>query len=267
MRINCVVILICCLATLLSCNNSIDKKQAVRSAVTPKDNGSNQSNIVYKTDHLSIQKLSDHVYRHESFLSTKDFGKVPCNGMVVINQNEIVVFDTPADEKSAVELIKYFTEKLKSRIIAVVATHFHEDCVAGMNIFFACGIPAYASNKTISLLRAKGRNFSQPINGFNDSLSWNIGDKKVYAHYFGEGHTRDNIVGYFPNDNAVFGGCLIKELNATKGNLEDANTDAWSQTVKNIKQHFPAAKIVIPGHGKWGDYRLFDYTIKLFEAK
>ncbi|MDZ7613831.1 MAG: hypothetical protein U5K51_09100 [Flavobacteriaceae bacterium] len=57
-------------------------------------------------------------------------------------------------------------------------------------------------------------NLRKPINDFNESLTLSIGNKKVNAEYFGEGHTKDNIVGYFPNENAVFGGCLIKEVGA-----------------------------------------------------
>ncbi len=93
----------------------------------------------------------------------------------------------------------------------------------------------------------------------------NVGDKKVYAEYFGEGRTKDNIIGYFPEDNAMFGGCLIKELDAKKGNLEDANIKEWPETVRKLKQKYPQTKIVIPGHGKPGGTELFDYTINLFE--
>jgi metallo-beta-lactamase class B len=84
--------------------------------------------------------------------------------------------------------------------------------------------------------------------------------------FFGEGHTKDNVVGYFPDDKAVFGGCLIKEVGSGKGNLEDANVAEWSQTVSKVKQFYPEAKIVIPGHGETGGTELFDYTIKLFLA-
>ncbi|MNY76298.1 Beta-lactamase type II precursor [compost metagenome] len=63
----------------------------------------------------------------------------------------------------------------------------------------------------------------------------------------------------------MFGGCLIKEVEASKGYLGDANVKEWSQTVKKIKQRFPDAKIIIPGHGNIGGTELLDYTIKLFK--
>ena len=219
--------------------------------------------VVYRSDNLIIQKLSDHVYQHISFLNTTDFGKVDCNGMIVVNENEAVVFDTPADNESSAELIGYL-KKQHYRINAIIPTHFHDDCVGGLEKFNENDIPSYASNKTITLLKNKGKKFSNPMQGFDDSLTLNVGNKKVYLRFFGEGHTKDNIVGYFPDGKAVFGGCLIKEVGAGKGNLEDANVAVWPETVRKLKQAYPQVGIVIPGHGKTGGVELFDYTIKLF---
>lgn len=220
---------------------------------------------LYQTQNLIIQKISNHTYTHISFLKTIDFGNVACNGMIVVNQNEAIIFDTPSDNKGAEELINYVTKTLKCKIKAIIPTHFHNDCVGGLEKFNEYKIPAYASAKTIELLNQHGLKFSKPINSFDKEFNIKIGHKKVYAAYFGEGHTRDNIIGYFPEDNAIFGGCLIKESGASKGFLGDANINTWSETVRKIKQTYPEAKIVIPGHGKWGGTELFDYTIKLFD--
>ncbi|WP_338356235.1 subclass B1 metallo-beta-lactamase [Yeosuana marina] len=221
--------------------------------------------IIYQTKDLIIKKLSNHIYEHISFLNTDDFGKVACNGMLVVNENKGVIFDTPTDNKSSLELINFVTNQLKSEITAVIPTHFHEDCVGGIQEFEAHNIPTYATNQTTELLKNHGQKFSKPVIEFNKTLMLNIGDKKVYAEYFGEGHTKDNIIGYFPEDNAIFGGCLIKNVGASKGYLGDANINKWSETVSKVKLKYPEVKIIIPGHGKWGGTELFDYTIKLFE--
>ena len=63
----------------------------------------------------------------------------------------------------------------------------------------------------------------------------------------------------------MFGGCLIKELNASKGYLGDANVKVWPTTVSKIQKQFPNVKTIVPGHGNSGDKKLLDYTIKLFE--
>lgn len=243
-------------------NQAEQDSNKVKSKSLPVD-----SLITYQTENLIIKKLSNHIYEHISFLNTDDFGKVACNGMLVINENKGIIFDTPTDNKSSLELINFVNNELKSVIIAVIPTHFHKDCVGGIQEFEEHNIPTYSTHKTIELLKKNGQNFTKPIIEFDNSLTFNIGNKKVYAEYFGEGHTKDNIIGYFPEDNAIFGGCLIKNVGASKGYLGDANTNKWSETVRKVKLKYPEVKIVIPGHGKWGGAELFDYTIKLFELK
>lgn len=219
---------------------------------------------VYQSENLIVNQISENVYQHISFFNSETFGKVDCNGMIVRYKNEAVIFDTPVDDKSSAELINWVKQNLNAKIKAVISTHFHEDCVGGLKEFEKNNIPSYATNKTIQF--AKGRNFNVPANGFDNSLNLKVGNKKVYAAFFGEGHTKDNIIGYFPNEDIMFGGCLIKELNAGKGNLADANVKDWSKTVEKIKKKYPKVKIVIPGHGKIGGQSLLDYTINLFKT-
>lgn len=225
----------------------------------------NKDSIVYKTDNLVLVKLSEHVYQHVSFLQTQDFGKVACNGMVVVNDREATVFDTPTDNTGSEELIQVITQKLASKITAVVATHFHDDCVGGIQKFTELSIPFFASNKTIAFLKQKENKYVGQIQGFDKKLALPVGNKKVYVQYVGEGHTKDNVIGYFPADQAVFGGCLIKETGASKGYLGDANVSAWPETVRKLKKKYPQTKLVIPGHGKPGGTDLLDYTIQLFQ--
>lgn len=250
--------------TLSLNSNSLKIKQIRPTANHAADAALNDSVILYKSDNLIIQKLSEHVYQHISFLNTNDFGKVECNGMIVVNGNEAIIFDTPTNDESSAELINYLSKKHNYTIKAIVPTHFHEDCVGGLEKFNENNIPCYASNKTIALLKNKGRQFSKPIKGFNKKLTLDVAGKKVYVRFFGEGHTKDNVVGYFAEDKAIFGGCLIKEVDASKGYLGDANVSKWSQTVSKLKRTYPDAKIIIPGHGKSGGTELLDYTINLF---
>ncbi|WP_370895394.1 subclass B1 metallo-beta-lactamase [Chryseobacterium gossypii] len=219
--------------------------------------------IVYKTDNLMVIKLSDHVYQHISFLNTESFGKVSCNGMIVNDRNEAVIFDTPTDDKSSRELISWIKNSLHSRINAIVATHFHEDCLGGLKEFHNNNIPSYASNKTIELAKDKG--FNVPDHGFDGILTLKAGEKPVSVEFFGEGHTRDNVIAYFPDEKVMFGGCLIKETGASKGYLGDANVKEWPATVEKIKARYPDVKVIIPGHGKTGNRKLLDYTIELFK--
>jgi len=221
--------------------------------------------VVYQTDDLIITQISKNAYEHTSYLQTQDFGKVPCNGLVVSDSKEAIVFDTPTNNKSADELIKWITDKLHFKIKAIIPTHFHDDCLGGLKAFHEHHIPSYANFKTIAL--AKENKFEVPQNGFEKLLKLKLGKQTITAKFFGEGHTKDNVVGYFPSENILFGGCLIKELDASKGYLGDANVEVWSNTVDKIKKEYPGVKLVIPGHGERGDVKLLDYTINLFKVK
>lgn len=218
---------------------------------------------VYHSESLIITQISDNAFLHTSFLRTNDFGNVSCNGLIVRNSNEVLIFDTPTDNKSSEHLITFIKEQLRCKINAIVPTHFHNDCLGGLTSFHKVKIPSYGNYSTIKL--ATQSNVDAPKNGFNDSLKLSLGNTFAVVKYFGQGHTLDNVVGYFPSENILFGGCLIKELDATKGYLGDANIREWSYTVEKIKQEYANVKIVVPGHGEIGGKELLDYTIKLFK--
>jgi len=220
---------------------------------------------VYKTSDLIVTQISDNSFEHTSFKQTQDFGNVPCNGLIVRNSNEVIIFDTPTNNKSADNLIRWIKETLHCKINAIIPTHFHDDCLGGLKAFEENDIPSYAYFKTIEL--AKENNFVVPKNSFKDSLILKVGNESIIANFFGEGHTKDNVIGYFPSENIMFGGCLIKELDAGKGYLGDANVTDWSNTVEKVKKEYPNVKIIIPGHGEYGNKKLLDYTIKLFRGQ
>lgn len=224
--------------------------------------GKKEKQITLKTDTLEIVQLSEHTYVHISYLETESFGKVACNGVIVVDDGEAVVLDTPVDDAVSKELLGWLETQHVS-VKAVVATHFHDDCLGGLRTFHEKGIASYAHQKTIGLLPEKEG--ERPQNGFTGLTEIGVGDKKVLLDFVGEGHTPDNIIAYFPSEDVMFGGCLIKSIGASKGFLGDANVAEWSQTVSDIKSKYPNAAIVVPGHGESGNSELLDYTIGLFK--
>lgn len=226
------------------------------------DASSSDPRQVYASKDLIISQIAANSFKHTSFKQTNDFGNVPCNGLVVRNGNEVIVFDTPTGNDSSEELIKWIRDSLHCRVKAIIPTHFHDDCLGGLKAFHDKAIPSYANFKTIELARVN--QLTVPKNGFRDSLILKVGSEHVIVKFPGEGHTRDNVVGYFPADRVMFGGCLVKELNASKGYLGDANLAAWSNTVERVRAMYPDVNVVVPGHGESGDRRLLDYTIDLF---
>lgn len=251
------------LLLLFSCSapkadkNSNDNKQTDTSDIAISE--------VYKSDDLVILKHSEHIYQHISYLHFEKYGDIPCNGMIAINENEAIIFDTPVDSLSSKELINFINNQLNANIKALIPTHFHVDCIGGIKAFDNTDIPLYANSLTIKLLKKDSLTRYPKIQFFDNQLNLKVGDHEVIARYFGNGHTTDNIVGYYPEEKTLFGGCLIKAMDANKGNLADADTAKWSETVRLIKKEYQNLKWVIPGHGKSGSFLLLDYTIALFD--
>ena len=224
----------------------------------------NSQEIEFSTPNLKIEKLEENLFIHTSFLEIENYGSFPSNGLIYFNEDEAIIFDTPVNDSASKELINWIQNELKKNIKAVVINHFHTDCLGGLNEFNNREIETYARKLTYQL--AVDRNFKNlPSILFDNKLKLDVGNQTTITEFFGPGHTDDNVVTYIPEKNVLFGGCLIKELKAKKGNLKDANVSKWSETVQTIKERFPDVKFIIPGHGKVGGPELLDYTIQLFE--
>ncbi len=217
----------------------------------------------YSSETLKIRQLSENSFIHTSYLQTDSFGKVACNGYVYMNDGEALVFDTPSDTKTTAELLQWLENTKEQKVNGLVVNHFHIDAMGGISEFHKKGIPTYGYKKTLALIK---NDEDRPKKEFDEHLVLKVGDKKVVNRYFGEAHTVDNIISYIPNENLIYGGCMVKTLDAGKGNLEDANEKEWSKTIKKIKDAYPDLKTVIPGHGKHGGTELLDYTIELFKT-
>lgn len=233
------------LVLLYSCQNPPEKK------------------IIYKSNTLKIEQLTRNTFVHISYLETESYGKVPCNGLIFIDNNEAIVFDTPTNNKISSELISWINSSLNCEIKAVVINHYHVDCLGGLKEFHTNNIKSYASNFTIALSKKHQKEI--PKIGFQKSLALKIGNQKVMNTYIGEAHSKDNIVSYIPNEKILFGGCAIKSIGAKKGNLNDANVNEWSNTIEKIKKEYKDLAYVVPGHGRPGEVELLDYTISLFK--
>jgi len=215
------------------------------------------------SEDLEIMSLTENTLIHISYMENQTFGRFSCNGLIYINNNEAVIIDTPPDTILTSQLLKWLSETYPRILIkGVIATHFHQDCLGGLNEFHKLSIKSYAYELTPAL--ARENNLPVPGNTFSDKLELNIGKSNITGRYMGEAHSKDNIVVWIPDEKILFGGCMVKSIGSSKGNLSDSNVNEWANTVKAVKKDFVNAKYVIPGHGDYGGTELLDYTIKLF---
>ena len=213
-------------------------------------------------DDIELIQLSEKAFVHVSVSEIAGFGKVSSNGLIIINGGEALLFDTPVTNSQTETLVKWITDSLSATVSAFVPTHWHDDCLGGLEYLHTIGIKSYANQMTIDLAKANG--MPVPCYGFTDSLHLYLHDKIVECHYFGGGHSADNIVVWIPSEKILFAGCMVQNIHSNGlGNLSDAKLDEWYPTIQKVMAKFSDAKIVIPGHGQIGGMELLEHTSKL----
>ncbi len=209
---------------------------------------------------LKIRALNDQVYLHTSYHKTESYGWVGAHGLVVIDETNAYVIDTPWSESDTAKLVQWIGDK-DLQLVGSVSTHFHDDRTAGIAYLNAQGIPTHASHLTNQLLAEVGKPLAS--HGFTDrQFSWLPGGIEVY--YPGAGHSKDNVVVWLPEQKLLFGGCLIRSIHSkTLGNTSDAVVSEWGATAAHVLANFAEVKTVVPGHGSIGGVELIHHTIQL----
>lgn len=216
------------------------------------------------TDDLELLKISENSYLHISYFDLKNSPHFPANGFIYINDGKAFIIDTPWTDEETGTLINWLTDSLQVTIEGVIVTHWHIDCMGGLNEVHKAGIKSYSHKLTREI--AKSKNLTVPKFEFQDSLVLNLEDKKIICKYLGAGHTIDNIVVWMPAEKVLFGGCMLKALRwRSLGFTGDADLNEWPKTLKKLLVEFPKSEIVIPGHGEYGDLGLVQHTLRLFE--
>ena len=220
------------------------------------------SETIRIADDVVVRQLTEGVWLHTTYFDTNGFENVPANGVIVIDSNEAIMIDLPWTDEQAGVLFEWVTKKQKATIRKVIPTHWHIDCAGGLAEAHRRKAESFALDKTVEILKAK--NEPVPRNWFTDRMSLGCGTVNIELAYLGPGHTIDNIVAWIPEKDVLFGGCMVKSLNARNlGNVADADVENWPKTLEKVKQTYNKAKIVVPGHGRPGGIELIDHTINL----
>ncbi|MBK5722945.1 subclass B1 metallo-beta-lactamase [Dysgonomonas sp. Marseille-P4677] len=225
-----------------------------------------ETNIIEVSDDIKIVKLSDNAYLHISFLQTENWGKVGANGLLLVKNDKALMIDTSWNDELTKELCNWTKDSLNTTVTTIIPTHWHEDCMGGLNYLQSIGVTSYANQKTIDIAKEKG--LPVPQHGFSNSLMIDFESIPVECYYFGAAHTIDVIAVWLPTEKILFAGDIAKDINSTTlGNTADADINAWSGTLRKVIEKFTNAEIVIAGHGEIGDKELLIHTQKLLDNK
>ncbi len=171
----------------------------------------------------------------------------PANGVIFERADGSVLIDTAYRPDQAETLLEWSKRNLASPIALAVATHFHNDRVGGIPALEKHNIPTLAHPRTCELARAQGSPVPQAIHGFKTKHRLVDGCELYFP---GAGHTRDNVVVWFPRQAVLAGGCILKSSTSKDlGNLADSVVADWGASLLRVSKMYPKPRIVIPGHG------------------
>ncbi len=214
---------------------------------------------------LAIARLNDQVYVHTTY---GIFGNspFPSNGLIIKTKDGVVLVDTGWDTldntDNTHQLLKWVTDSLHQPVRLCIVTHAHDDKVGGISALRKAGVRVVSTPLTAQKSVKLG--FESPEGILPADTTFAIGQEPIHCYFPGEGHTNDNIVVWLPNQQILYGGCLVKSVAAFgMGNLADANLNAWSGSIRNLISRFGTAKIVVPGHQDWSDTKSLKHTLQL----
>lgn len=226
----------------------------------------------------ALEKIGDGVWIHKSYEIIEPWGPILSQGLVIQTNAGVTLVDTAWTDRDTEQLLMLIEKETGALPSVAIVTHAHQDKMGGMNALIAAGVETYAAPMTNE--DAPPRNLTPAENTImlNDAEAGfipligpmdprNPPSPMAAVYYPGAGHTRDNIVVYFPPAKVLFGGCLLRPGSANSlGNTADGDVANWADAVRNVASAFPEAEIVIPSHGAMGGRELLDHTLALAEA-
>ncbi len=210
---------------------------------------------------LKIAHLTGNFYIYTTYNYYKNT-KVPANGMYVVTQNGVILFDTPWDSTQFKPLLDSIKTRHNKNVSICIATHWHSDRTIGLEYYKTQGIKTYTTALTDKLSKENNNKRAEFLM-MQDTL-FTIDEYNFEIYYPGAGHTLDNIVIWFNKERILYGGCLIKGAEATDlGFVGDGDVNAYETTLKKVKTRFSNPNYIIVSHHNWLNKNSLKHSIKL----
>jgi metallo-beta-lactamase class B len=210
---------------------------------------------------LKITHLTGDFY---VFTTYKMFGtkKQPANGMYLVTNEGVVLFDTPWDTSPYQPLLDSIQARHSKNVITCISTHSHEDRTSGLDYYKQKGVTTYTTKLTDDISKVNGRPRAKIL--IQKDTVFSVGQYKFQTYYGGQGHTKDNIVIWFEKDKVLYGGCLVKSIDAKDLEyIKEANLKEWSKTIKKVQAKFKNPAFIVTGHHNWDSTKSLEHTLEL----
>jgi metallo-beta-lactamase class B len=219
-----------------------------------------EDDVVRLGKDLQLQRLRTGFW---VFVST-DSLSVPANGLIARTKDGLLLVDTTWSDDLAERLLAWTDENMPDRVVKAIVTHFHADRVGGLGALQRRGIPVFALDLTAKRLSAQTGKPVPSVLMAAKPGAVHSDPSGFEVFYPGPGHTADNLVVWFPKAKILFGGCLVKaEAASDLGNVADADLKAWPKSMAAVRERYPDAVVVIPGHGAVGGPAALTHTLDL----
>ena len=210
---------------------------------------------------LKISHLTGDFYIYTTY-NRYEGSQIPANGMYLLTNNSVVLFDTPWDTTQFQQLLDSIKLRHNKNVTMCIATHWHSDRTEGLEYYRNNGIKTYTTSLTDELSKKNNKKRAEYL--IEKDTIFNAGQYTFETYYPGQGHTADNIVIWFEKEKILYGVCLIKGADAENlGYLGDANVTAYHSTLKKVQQKCPNPKFIIISHSEWDNINSLEHSIKL----
>lgn len=219
------------------------------------------------SDDVQVRRIAPGLWVHTTWLPLGNGTPYPANGMLLETPEGSVLIDTGWNEAQTETLLAWAAREGRPVARAYV-THAHNDRMGGIPALRRAGVPVQGSALTVQLAPEEGLAAPDVLRELQlgtDAQPLAAGPVELF--YPGPGHTRDNVVVWFPRQRVLFGGCLIKADTATTiGNTADADVPNWYHATRRVRETYPGVRMVVPGHGAVSSYRAYTVTEQIVTA-
>lgn len=213
---------------------------------------------------LTISHLTKEFYIYTTFGDAGNGYMFPANGMYLVTNKGVILFDTPWDTTQFQPLLDSIRTRHKQKVVMCIATHFHEDRTAGLSYYRQLGIKTYTTKQTDDLSKEKNKPRAEFL--IQNDTTFLVGESSFMTYYPGKGHSPDNIIIWFNSDKILYGGCFVKSIETENiGNLSDAYIDEWIKSVKNVQAKFVNPQFIITGHQSWKSNKTLMHTLRILK--
>ncbi|WP_236766110.1 CphA family subclass B2 metallo-beta-lactamase [Aeromonas hydrophila] len=202
---------------------------------------------------MSLTQVSGPVYVVEDNYYIQE------NSMVYFGAKGVTVVGATWTPDTARELHKLIKRVSRKPVLEVINTNYHTDRAGGNAYWKSIGAKVVSTRQTRDLMKSDWAEIvaftrkglpdypDLPLvlpNVVHDG-DFTLQEGKLRAFYAGPAHTPDGIFVYFPDQQVLYGNCILKEK---LGNLSFADVKAYPQTLERLKAMKLPIKTVVGGH-------------------